>query len=252
MLNHQYQDSFIYRFFSSYYTEVLREKQKALSKAGPQLPVLEESKIRAISEQIIAKLELFLRDSEEQALKGGAYIQSGYKTAQYIAVALTDEIFLNLKWQGQSYWDKNILESRLFNTRKAGEKIFQDLNDFLEQNDILRSDIGAIYLHALALGFQGKYRDSHDIAAIDVYMGRLYEFIYRQSPKVFTHDYALFPETYGHTIEDAEPQKLPDPYRWYYYYLGGVFLFLFMTYVMWFDSTFEVKTALYELIQLGK
>lgn len=252
MLNHQYQDSFIYRFFNSFYTEVLREKQKALSQAGPHLPTLEESKIQLITEQIIARLELFLRDSEEQALKGGAYIQTGYKAVQYIAVALTDEIFLNLNWQGHACWDKNILESRLFNTRKAGEKFFQDLNEFLEQNDLLRTDIAAVYLHALALGFQGKYRDNQDIDVVDMYMGRLYEFIYRHSPKVFTHDYALFPETYNHTIEDAEPQKLPDPYRWYYYYLGGVFLFLFMTYVMWFDSTFEIKTTLYELIQLGK
>jgi type VI secretion system protein ImpK len=252
MLSHQYQDSFIYRFFSAYYTELLREKQKALTKAGAHLPALDGGKIQEITEQIIARLEIFLRDSEEQALKGGAYIQSGYKNAQYIAVALTDEVFLNLNWQGQAYWDKNILESRLFNTRKAGEKVFQDLNLFLEQNDMLRTDVAAVYLHALALGFQGKYRDSHDIHAIDIYMGRLYEFIYRQSPKVFTHDYALFTEAYAHTIEDAESQKLPDPYRWYYFYLGGVFVFLFITYVMWFDTTFELKTGLYELIQLGK
>lgn len=252
MLSHQYQDSFTYRFFSLFYTEVLREKQKALSQAGSQLPVVEENKIQVIVEQIIARLELLLRDSEEQALNGGTYIQGGYKIVQYIAVALADEIFLNLNWQGHKYWDKNILESRLFNTRKAGERFFQGLDEFLQQNDMLRTDIAAVYLHALALGFQGKYRDNKDTSAIDVYMGRLYEFIYHQSPKVFTHDYALFPETYSHTIEDAQPQKLPDPYRWYYYYLGGVFLFLFMTYIMWFDATFETKTNLYELIQIGK
>jgi type VI secretion system protein ImpK len=252
MLHHPYQDSVIYRFFSSYYTEVLREKQKALSQAGPQLAKLEDSKTRIIAEQIIAKLESFLRDSEEEALKGGSYIQSGYKIVQYIAVVLTDEIFLNLKWQGQGYWDTNILESRLFNTRKGGEKLFQDLGGFLEQNDLLRTDIAAVYLHALAFGFQGKYRDTQDLSIIDVYMGRLYEFIYRQSPKVFTHKASLFPEAYAHTIRDAEPQKLPDPYRWYYYYLVGVTIFLLITYIMWFDLTFELKTALYELIQLGK
>lgn len=252
MLHHQYQDSFIYRFFSAYYTEVLREKQKALSQAGPQLPSLDESKTRVIAEKIIAQLESFLRDSEEEALKGGSYIQSGYKTAQYIAVVLTDEIFLNLKWQGQGYWDKNILESRLFNTRKGGEKLFQDLGDFLEQNDMLRTDIAAVYLHALALGFQGKYRHTQDLSIIDLFMGKLYEFIYRQSPKVFTHEGNLFPEAYAYTIRDAEPQKLTDPYRWYYFYLMGVMAFLFVTYMMWFDLTFELKSSLYELIQLGK
>jgi type VI secretion system protein ImpK len=252
MLHHQYQDSFIYRFFSAFYTEVLREKQKALSQAGPQLQKLDEAKMRFIAEQIIAHLESFLRDSEEEALKGGSYIQSGYKTVQYIAVVLTDEIFLNLNWQGQAYWDKNILESRLFNTRKGGEKLFHDLGDFLEQNDMLRTDIAAVYLHALALGFQGKYRHTQDLSIIDLFMGKLYEFIYRQSPKVFTHDANLFPEAYAYTIRDAEPQKLPDPYRWYYYYLMGVTAFLLITYIMWFDLTFELKSSLYELIQLGK
>lgn len=252
MLHHQYQDSFIYRFFCSYYTEVLREKQKALSQSGSQLPKLGDDKTRLITEKIIAKLEAFLRDSEEEALRGGSYIQAGYKTAQYVAVVLTDEIFLNLNWQGQGYWDKNILESRLFNTRKGGGKLFQDLADFLEQNDMLRTDIASVYLHALALGFQGKYRHTHDLSPIDVYMGKLYEFIYHQSPKVFTHDGALFPETYLHTLEDAEAQKLPDPYRWYYYYFGGIVAFLVVTYIMWFDLTFELKSGLYELIQLGK
>lgn len=252
MLHHQYQNSFVYRFFCSYYKEVLREKHKALSQAGPQLPKLDEEKTRVITEKIIAKLEAFLRDSEEEALRGGSYIQAGYKTVQYIAVVLTDEIFLNLNWQGQSYWDKNILESRLFNTRKGGEKLFQDLGDFLEQNDMLRSDIAAVYLHALALGFQGQYRHTRDLSHLDVYMSKLYEFIYRQSPKVFTHHGTLFPDAYLHTIEDAEAQKLPDPYRWYYYYFGGIVAFLVITYIMWFDLTFELKTGLYELIQLGK
>jgi type VI secretion system protein ImpK len=252
MLHHQYQDSFVYRFFCSYYTEVLREKQKALVQAGPQLPKLDESKTRLITEKTIAKLEAFLRDSEEEALRGGSYIQVGYKTVQYIAVVLTDEIFLNLNWQGHRYWDKNILESRLFNTRKGGEKLFQDLGDFLEQHDMLRSDIAAVYLHALALGFQGKYRHTRDLSTIDIYMDKLYEFIYRQSQKVFTHEAALFPEAYLHTIEDAEAQKLPDPYRWYYYYFGGIVAFLVITYLMWFDLTFELKSGLYELIQLGK
>ncbi len=252
MFHHQYQDSFIYRFFNTYYSEVLREKQRALSKAGAHLSKLDSAKIKKISEQIIGRLEGFLRDSEEQSLKGGAYIQSGYKSVQYIAVALTDEIFLNLNWQGQEYWDANILESRLFNSRKAGIRLFEDLNAFLDQHDALRTDIAAVYHQALALGFQGKYRNSGKLEETDAYMGRLYEFIYNQSPKVFTHEYKLFPEALGHTIEEAEPQRLPDPHRWYYIYMGCVFVFLLMTYIMWFDSTFEVKTALYEIIQQGK
>lgn len=246
------EDSFVYTFFTTYYTEVIREKQKALSKAGPHLPALDDAKISHIVESTMARLELCLKEAEEHALKGGGYIQSGFRVAQYVAVALTDEVFLNMNWQGQSYWDKNILESRLFNSRKAGEKFFSELNDFLDANDVLRTDVAAIYLHALALGFEGKYRDSQEIAALDVYIGRLYEFIYRQSPKIFTHDYPLAPDAYAHTIEDAEPQMLPDPYRWYYYYLGGVVVFLLATYVMWFDATFELKTGLFEIIQLGK
>lgn len=252
MLHHQYQESFIYRFFNSYYSELLREKQRALSKAGVHLSKLESSKVKKLVEQIIGRLESFLRDSEEQALKGGAYIQSGYKEVQYIAVALTDEVFLNLKWQGQEVWDSNILESRLFNTRKAGIKIFEELDAFLERHDTMRTDIAAVYHQVLALNFQGKYRGGGNLSDLDTYMGKLYEFIYNQSPKVFTHDYDLFPESLEHTMEEATPQRLPDPHRWYYLYLGGVFAFLLMTYIVWFDSTFEVKTALYEIIQLGK
>lgn len=252
MLLDQYQETFIYQFFSAYYTELLREKQRALTKAGSHLPVLEEAKVIDISEKIIGKLERFLRDSEEQALKGGGYTQSGYKLIQYALVALTDEIFLNLKWQGRLYWDKNILESRLFNTRKAGEKVFQNLNDFLEQNDTLRTDIAAVYLEVLALGFKGKYRGYEEESPIAVYMSRLYEFVYRETPKIYTPHYNIFSEAYAHTIEDAEAQKLPDPHRWYYYYLMGVVGFLLTSYIMWFDATFDLKKALYEVIQLGK
>lgn len=252
MLLDQYQETFIYHFFNAYYTELLREKQRALTKAGSHLPVLQEAKVIKVAEAIIGRLERFLRDSEEQVLKGGGYTQAGYKLVQYLLVALTDEVFLNIKWQGRDYWDKNILESRLFNTRKAGEKVFENLNEFLEEGDSLRKDVAAVYLEVLALGFKGKYRGSGSDSPVPVYINKLYEFIYKESPKIYNERFSIFTEAYAHTIEDAEAQKLPDPHRWYYYYMVAVVAFLLVTYVMWFDSTFDLKKALYEIIQLGK
>lgn len=245
-----FEESFIYKAFTKYYEEILRQKQKALLKAGPQVKAISVTDVRRLVEDIITSLEKVLKQQEENILETGSYGQKNYKAAEYIMVALTDEVFLNLNWHGQDQWDKNILESRIYNTRKAGENFFKTLVDFLEQNDPLRKDMAAIYLQTIALGFQGKYRNTANLSELDGLIEKLYEFIYQHSPKVFTHNYDLFPDAAGFTIEEANAQKLPNPYRWYFYFLGFVLLYLFLSYALWFDATYEVEKDIFDLIGL--
>lgn len=243
-------ESFIYKAFTKYYEEILRQKQKALLYAGPQIKAISAADIKRLVEDIITNLEKALKLQEENILQTGYYGQKNYKAAEYIMVALTDEIFLNLSWHGQEQWDKNILESRIYNTRKAGEKFFETLSELLEKNDPLQKDMAAIYLQTMALNFQGKYRNSPNLSDIDGFVEKLYEFIYQHSPKVFTQNYDLFPDAAGFTIEEASSQKLPNPYRWYFYFLGFVMGYLFLSYALWFEATYEVEKEVFDLIGL--
>jgi len=118
---------------------------------------------------------------------------------KYILVALSDEIFLNLEWPGKDFWKFNLMENKFFKTQSAGESIFQRIDTILSRNNFLSINSAKIYLKLLALGFQGKYRDSQFHQKLSEYKKKLYIFLTHRND--FTTDKSLlFPDGYKFVI----------------------------------------------------
>lgn len=241
--------SFIVNCFDEFFKQVLKYKRLVLTKPWDQQDDKETSSPRATAEYILSKLETFL---EEQALSatyvGSTYASTHYAEAQFVMIALGDEIFLNLDWPGKKYWENNLLEQHFYDTHSAGQTFFDKLDVLLENKDPAQIDIAILYLSALALGFQGKYRHFNGEAILASYRKQLFVFINRRNPYLFRKKTYLFPETYAYTLEGGIPKTLPTLRNWYFVFLGLGFTYLLASYSIWYTATADISRMVNRII----
>jgi len=112
-----------------------------------------------------------------------------YREAQYVMAAVADDLFVRLRttkpgghdrqpWSGAAHWIRNPLEAALFGSRCAGQAVFDRIDRLIAGADPNSRELAAVYLTALALGFEGKYAGLPDSGAIDEYKRRLRQFVF--------------------------------------------------------------------------
>ena len=252
MLPTDLQNSFVLKDFDQFFSEIILEKNRAISAKIP-LAFKKEydgqdeawTLVDYINKHLVGILE-------EQSLtithEAGDFASLYYREGQYIMAALADEIFLNLEWIGRDLWDMNLIETKIFGTQIAGSKFFDNLDEFLKERDPLKIDLGAVYYLALSLGFRGKYRGIDDKGAIKEYKRKLFVFVMRCEPH-FQRDYLLFPEAYAYTQDEGIPRKLPNPRLWY---MGLTLLVFFMALggsILWWHATSDLNTIVNQVIE---
>lgn len=267
--------SFIVRYFEDFYGEVIRQKslvtgshtlnhaqeigvepEKAFKPdvtpgvnvevdpiAGPELQMMRTGHVRAkqkaaVPEKIITSfLSLLSSQAMDAARFGGEFASKYYQEAEFIMAALADEIFLHLDWTGKEFWEKNLLEDKLYGTHNAGQTFFDRIDEFLKLRDPSRSDLAMLYLMALGLGFKGKYREQSDSARLEHYRRELYIFIYRRDPTLYELGTRLIPTAYQHTIEDNSIAFLNDIRPWMIIFASVGIVLLFASYMVWTATT---------------
>ncbi len=148
--------------------------------------------------------------ADEAAQRGGVLGARVYREMQYIEAALADEMFL----QGDAGARWPLLETTLFHTQSAGETLFERIDALLARADHAYADLAAIYFWALALGFEGKYRGASDQSELQRYRQKLFHLLYRDRPRLFDPERALFPQAYLHNLEEGSGRRLPNPRVW--------------------------------------
>lgn len=182
-------------------------------------------------------LTLFERQAHNAWRYGGSYGAEFYREAQYVMVALADEIFLHMQWEGQVTWVSNLLETKFFQTHVAGELFFQKLDRLLKDRDPVYKDLAAVYLMALSLGFRGKYRGIPDGGRISLYRQQLFAFIFRRDAKLELEAKHLFPEAYFHTLREERKKRLRHPRVWIGVLSLVIVTYLVATHLLWVDLT---------------
>jgi type VI secretion system protein ImpK len=135
---------------------------------------------------------LFRRLREAVLTHGGPSVpRSAYGTAPvdlgYIMAALADETLLYLDaWDGMDLWSRTLLEERLYGTRSAGERLYDEIDLVLSRRSGDNDEIAVGLLLALTLGFRGRHRliaNAVDVEAeADRLRGRLYQAIFYRDP----------------------------------------------------------------------
>lgn len=248
--------SFLTRRFREYYREVVRLKR--LIAEGDWVFGEEEEATAEGAELRTANVawQRLLTLLERQALMalraGGDFAEGMYRQGQYLMAALADEIFLNLDWRGSSAWSSNLLESKLFNSHHAGEEVFRRLDEMLFHRDPVAIDLAEIYLQALALGFQGKFRgDEEGPLKIAAYKLKLLEFIGDRDADLLGESAYLFPEAYAATLDQGSGRRLPYLRPWFLALAAVVLVWLLAAQFLWGGLTDELEPLLEAIVGGG-
>src|SRR5204863_4757031 len=140
--------------FQQFYGEVLRLRGRVAEGSWVFQGDAAASEPRESPSGVWRKLVgLLERQSLDAGREGGDFGLEVYRRAQYAMAALADEIFINLDWVGRDAWREHLLEARLFGSHRAGEELFERIDNLLRDHDSLYGELARIYLMVLALGF---------------------------------------------------------------------------------------------------
>lgn len=210
--------SYLIDQFCAFYAELVGMKRRLAGHPGAAPPEGQERSSGAdmaaaqmVSRELLAVMESQALDAQRA---GGRYAFDLNREAQYLMAALADEVLLNFAWSGRDVWTSCLLEEALFKSRIAGDRFFEQLDDLLRTRDPARRDLALIYLLALSLGFEGKYRGTASGPKLQDYRAALYRFRYARDPDPSEAGRKLSPQAYAFTVGDARPQQLPYIGRW--------------------------------------
>jgi type VI secretion system protein ImpK len=183
---------------------------------------------------------LLEKQAAEAGQRRGDHGAAMYREAQYVMAALADEIFLDLEWEGREVWAANLLETKLFGTHVAGERIFQRIEQLLAERDAANREIKVVYLLALSLGFEGMHRGGNG-EVLERYRAGLYDLVFPRQASVARGERRLFPQSYLHTLDRSQPIRLPAVGRWATALLVVLTLYLAAAHFVWLDITEELR-----------
>lgn len=230
--------------FQKFYYELLRQKSKALRESEKQ-EVDEKDLVQTVQtiqthfKEFFESMQRHLTTAAERTLM---------KEAQYIMVALADEIFLKLTWKGQSLWKKSLLEAQIFKTQIAGELFFTRLDELFESQDPFQNEISPLYFWALSLGFEGLYENNTPV--LQKYKKKLYALFSDMTPSLHDRaDQKLMTQCYGFNISHPAAKSLPDGRKWTTCILSILFVYFLITYIVWHHMIFNLYETLEPILQ---
>lgn len=243
--------SYLLRAFREFYAELARQRRAVLADPWPraaegEAPVADPAGAQGVSGRLLALLQ---RQALEAGRHGGQAGATMYRDAQYVMAALGDEVFLHLDWRGRQVWAGALLEARLSGTHVAGERVFDRIDQLLRDRDPVQRDLAAVYLMALSLGFQGRYRESRDAARLEEYRRELFGFVFRRQPSLVRGERRLFPPAYEHTLRSAPPPPARRATRWAAVLAGVALAYLLAAGLAWRDASGPVRAAALGLVQ---
>lgn len=241
---------FLIEKFQQFHAEVVRLKARVTAGAwvfqGEETAGLAESAAResptAVWRRLVSLLE---RQSLEAGQHGGDFAVEIYKRAQYAMAALADEIFLHVDWIGRDSWRDHLLEAKFFGSHRAGEEMFERIEELLRDRDPIFTELGRVYLMVLGLGFQGRYRGQLDAeGTIAIYRKKLYRFVFHRDPLAVHGNQYVVPQAYAATLDEAMTTELPYLKPWIWAMVVAVLLWVGGTYGIWKYSTSELEPLL--------
>jgi type VI secretion system protein ImpK len=235
--NEKVDDDHLVAQFRVFYDEV----SKAQLRASEMREVDADLAAQSVSKHLENLIELQTLESKRE---GTRFELESIADARYLKAALADELLLNMQWVGRDRWTEHLLEASLFRTSVAGERVFERIEELLSSREPSLRTLAALYLSALALGFQGKYRGLEDRSRLESYRQELYQFAYQRRADWSGRDRVLSERAYASTLSHIEPRNMPTMSRWSVMFLIAVVGVLAVSEILWLWQSWPVRTAL--------
>jgi type VI secretion system protein ImpK len=208
-------------------------------------------------EIILERLQQFLEnDARNFSRKATEMMLAQYREAQYAMVALADDVFLHeIDWYGRDVWRGNHLEQRIFQSRLAGDRIFERMDKLLASGDRRLLQLASIYLCILSLGFRGRHRGPRGEVLVRGYAQRLFEMISGRDP-LLLGDFAttvrpLVPSAYAHTVTGDSARRGRFQLRWPWVAALIVAGWLVLGQAAWIWFSLDTSNAVHEILRVA-
>ena len=230
-------DDHLVRQFRAFYEEV----SKAQLLAMEMREMDPDAAAQGVGRHLENLIELQTLESKRE---GNRFELESIADARYLKAALADEILLNTEWIGRETWTSHLLEAALFRTSVAGERVFERIEELLSTREPSRRDIARLYLFALALGFQGRYRGLHEDPRLAGLREELFQFVYQRPPELGARERVMSERAYASTLSHIAPRKLPTLSRWTVAFLLAVVGLLAVSELLWLWQSWPVRQVL--------
>ncbi|GGC47342.1 hypothetical protein GCM10011504_27220 [Siccirubricoccus deserti] len=209
--------------------------------AGPEAaPELLRARVGAIA----AGLEELLQVQREQARRLSDRQASLLRDAQYVMCALADDMLLyDDACDGRLLWREELLESRMFGTRIAGERFFDRAARIAGLADRDGQELAPVYLLALCLGFRGRHRGPEEAPALRQHAKALFEAATGRQPDARMHGRLLAPLAIASVQGGGAPLRRMRSFGWPALAGGVAAAFLLLSTGLWFWLTSPVWHA---------
>lgn len=164
--------------------------------------------------------------------------------ARFLKAALADEVLLSADWAGQPHWRHLLLETQLFRSSQAGDKVFDEIDRILSEREPSQRSCALLYLHTLSLGFQGRFRGSKELAKVADYRRELYQFVYQRAPDLQGRERKPSQGAYASTLSHLAAQRLGRASRWSVVGLLVLLALLAVSQLLWLWQSWPVRRAL--------
>jgi type VI secretion system protein ImpK len=231
------EDDHLIKQFRAFFDEVSKAQLRAIEmrETDPDLAA------QQVSKHLENLIELQTLESKRE---GNRFELESIADARYLKAALADEMLLNTPWIGRDCWTAHLLEASLFRTSVAGERVFERIDQLLSNREPSLRPIASLYLSALALGFQGKYRGMGESDRFAGYREELFQFVYQRRPDLSGRDRVLSERAYASTLSHIAPRKMPTLSRWTVVFLLGAAGLLAVSEILWLWQSWPVRQVL--------
>lgn len=223
--------------FRVFYAELLRARESALKSSEEEAPAVAQR----LAKQLLQLIELQTLEARRMSGRSGMDLESD---ARYLKAALADELMLNLDWSGRTHWRHVLLEAQLMRSSVAGERVFDNVDAILRAREPSARPVAELYLHTLALGFQGRLRGSADPDRLAQYRRELFRFIAQRDPRDDRGGPGLSPQAYAHTAGHLAKRRIPRLSRWAMGLLLVALLMLGLSELLWLWRSWPLRHLL--------
>jgi type VI secretion system protein ImpK len=220
--------------FREVHAEVVRN---ARALAAPEPPDHE-----AVRQRLLAVLTRQANDARDRLAD---HELTEFEEAQYVMVAMADELLLHLDWPGRDEWARRPLEAEAhFGTHVAGERVFNRLEEVLAGRASASGELLVVYLALLSFGFRGRYRFDPTSTEPARFRRELMKHLRRIEPRMVAPSGELCPEALEN-VRDKEPRRGLTGLREGMIPLVAVaFAMLLIGHALWYYRTTEVRGKL--------
>jgi type VI secretion system protein ImpK len=219
--------------FCEFHAEVVKQKRYVLAAEGAMAATGVQQHLLDAFEALGNRVGSGLSQHEREV----------FDDARYVMVAMADDVFCRLEWEGKEGWVYRPLEAIAFNTRDSGERFFNRLDRVLRGEESVPSQLLSVYLTALALGFQGRYAPL-GTGEPETYRTRLAEYLTRTDPELVQGD-KLCPTAYEKSGDiSAVAARLPSLSQGFFPFLIVLIVWVILGEIAWLYRTGELGDVL--------